>query len=137
MAFSIKDSFKDIAWGPTVLLHLMRSVCAAVVWTIVAFACGAKAEALQILIMVPLQYLISVPVILGLCKVVAGIFNAVGLGEFANLGYGLVSLIGALGIMVGDPILFALNKIKPGLLPVEKFGFLNFCMVLFVMKPGA
>jgi hypothetical protein len=137
MAFSIKDNFKDIAWGQTILLHLMRSVCAAVVWTIVAFACGAKAEAFQILIMVPAGYLLGVPIIFGMLKIVAGIFSIVGLGEFANLGYGLFSLIGALGIMVGDPLLFALNKIKPGLLPVEKFGFLNFCMILFVMKHGA
>jgi hypothetical protein len=136
MAFSIKDNFKDIAWGPTILLHLMRSVCAAVVWTIVAFACGAKAEALQILIMVPVGYLLGVPMIFGMLKIVAGIFSIAGLGEFANLGYAFVSIIGALGIMVGDPILFALNKIKPGLLPVEKFWFINFCMILFVMKPG-
>lgn len=135
MAFSIRENFRDIAWGPTLLLQLMRSVSAGIVWTAILLAAGNGGEAFQAIFMVPLYYLLGVPFILLIFKAVSPIFSAVGLGWGADLAYGLLTLLLALGIMVGDPLLFALKHIKPGILPVEKFKFFNFCMIFFVMKP--
>lgn len=136
MAFSLRENFKAIQWGPTLLLQLMRSVSAGIVWTVILLAAGLGSQAFQAIFMVPLYYLIGVPFVLLMIKAVGVIFGAIGFGWAVDLGYGFFTLILALGIMVGDPILFFLNKIKPGLLPVEKFNFLNFTMILFVLDPA-
>lgn len=101
-------------------------------WTVILFLGDLGKDAFAALYMVPLSYLIGVPILLGIFKLVVGLFRLVDLAGFADLAFALVSVMGALGIMVGDPILFLLQKVKPGLLPVEKFHFVNFCMIYFV-----
>ena len=35
-------------------------------------------------------------------------------------------------ILPGDPLMFALHAAAPRVVPVERFGFLNFVMLVFV-----
>ena len=135
MSFSIKENFKAIQWGPTLGLHLMRAFSAGLVWTIVLLASGSKGPDGQSAIFT------------GLVIIPACIF---GLPPFLMMGFkfmsffvgglewmfGLYSLVAALGVTVGDPILFLLNKVKVGILPVEKFNFFNFSVMLFVLDPN-
>lgn len=129
------QNFRNIQWGPTLLLHLMRTVSAGLVWCLVMLFVGSGGpntpSPYSMLVMFPIIYFTFIPIILLICKMMSAFIAVLG-GAF----YAMVSFFFALGIIVGDPILFALNKFKPGILPVQKFNLFNFSMILFVLDPA-
>lgn len=135
MGFSIKENFKAIQWRPTLLLHLMRAFSAGLVWCLVMLIVGGGGpntpSPFSMLVMFPIIYFTFVPIILIICKIMSVFIPVLG-----QAFYGFVSFFLALGIIVGDPLLFALNRFKPGILPVQKFNFVNFTMILFVLDPA-
>jgi hypothetical protein len=132
MAFSLKDNFKKIQWVPTFLLHLMRAFSAGLIWCLVMMFTGARGTVspFSILLTFPIIYFTFVPMILVISKIMSIFIDVLGEGFYA-----MVSFFFALLIIVGDPLLFVLNKLKPGILPVEKFNIVNFSMMLFILDP--
>ena len=53
------------------------------------------------------------------------------MGLFALLGYVGITIL----LMLGDPLTFTLHRMKPGWVPVEKYGFLNIVPIVFVVDP--
>jgi hypothetical protein len=135
MGFSIRENFKAIRWGPTLLLHLMRAFSAGLVWCLVMLFVGGGGpntpSPFSMFVMFPILYFTFVPMILIICKIMSAFIAVLG-----EAFYAMVSFFLALGIIVGDPLLLALNKFKPGILPLRKFNFVNFSMILFVLDPA-
>lgn len=52
-------------------------------------------------------------------------------GLFAFLGYLSTTIL----LLLGDPFTFALHRAKPGWVPVQNYGFLNFVPIVFVVDP--
>src|ERR1700730_6849101 len=123
MAFSLKNNFKKIQWGPTFLLHLMRAFSAGLIWCLVMMLTGARGTVppLSLLLTFPIIYFTFVPMILVISKIMSIFIDVLGEGFYA-----MVSFFFALLIIVGDPLLFVVNRLKPGILPAAKFNIVNF-----------
>lgn len=126
-------NFKEVDWLPTLQLHVVRAVCAGLVWMLVALCAGAGLKALTAPLMFPFFYVIGLPIYLGVAKLVGAIMGDQGFGQ---LVMGLIVLAASLGIVVGDPLVMILHRQVPRLVPVEEFKFMNFVMVLFVCRPS-
>lgn len=134
-AFSFREDIKKVQWGRTLGLNLLRAAAAGIVWGIVMLfaTAGARAEGppwFAIPILLPVAYLVMLPCWFIAAKIVT-LFGG-GLGE---MGVGLGSIFFGLGLAVGDPLVFTLHKVKPALVPTEKFNFINLALVLFVLDP--
>jgi len=128
--FSLRRDFRKIRWKETLLLNFVRSVFAGVAWMVILFIMsvqmGGRAPDLapwQALIF-PLSYLtFFLP--LGLV--------CMFLGEIGVPLIGLMTFVTASCVAVGDPLVFVLHKMIPGLVPVKNFGLLNFRLIIFVV----
>ena len=133
-AFS-KINFKAVQWGPTLLLHLLRSFAAGVVWAFILLVANSGSSSgpswWAMPFVLPFAYFVALPFYF----LVAKIATAVA-GDAIALGVAIVTLIFALGIVVGDPLVYILHKNKPEFVPIEKFNFVNFVIVLFVLDPA-
>lgn len=53
--------------------------------------------------------------------------------------FGLFAIGGYIGttllLMLGDPLAFTLHKLKPRLVPADRYGFINFVPIVFVVAP--
>jgi hypothetical protein len=54
------------------------------------------------------------------------------IGLFGFLGYLGITLL----LMLGDPFAFLLRKVKPGLVPIDRYSFLNFVPIVFAVHPN-
>jgi hypothetical protein len=118
---------KDLDWIATLLVNLERSVGAGVIWALVFLVFGVRAEfgALQLLLLFPIAYFFGfVPL------------GIVGdwLSERGVPWAGLISGIASLAILVGDPLVYAVSRAAPHLVPVADFKVFNRVMLLFVVK---
>lgn len=143
-AFSFRRDFKKVQWGRTLWLNLLRALAAGVVWAIVGVVVALSNPQEQspwyaFLVLplgTPLAYLVMLPVYFLVVKImyaISAISGVEGLGEF---GAGAMAIVFGLALAVGDPLVFALHRAKPGLVPTEKFSFLNFALVLYVLDPA-
>ncbi len=71
-------------------------------------------------------YFVGLPVYLAVAKIAASF------GDMGKAFAGFITLALALGIVVGDPLVYILHKQRPDLVPVEKFRLLNFASILLV-----
>ena len=136
-AFSFRRDFKKVQWGRTLWLNLLRAFAAGVVWAIVmliaSFSNPPSADAppwYALPFILPIGYLFVLPMFL----ITAKIFVAFT-GDIGELGVGLATILFGLALAVGDPLVFTLHRLKPALVPTEKFNFLNFALVLYVLDP--
>lgn len=133
-AFSFRRDFRSILWGPTLRLNLMRAVAAGVVVAVIVCITGGpnKADVSSRLVMamvMPLAY----PIVYLVFMLPFGLLSLL----LASLGVpfvGLISLVMSLYAAIGDPLMFVLSKLKPEWIPVDNFKFLNFVMIMFVLK---
>jgi len=136
-AFSFRENLKKIQWGRTLGLNLLRAFAAGVVWGIVMlFASAGSPDPnappwFAMPFFLPFGYLFFLP-----CFLIAGKLVTMVGGGIGELAVGLGTIIFGLGIAVGDPLVFALHKLKPALVPTEKFSFINFAIVVFVLDPN-
>lgn len=115
--------YGDTQWGPTLLLNLMRSVAASVVWFFfVLIVQGSAAEAANMLLLPVIYFAILLPL---------GLF-AILLSEAGVPFVWFLSLMAAFAIVPGDPVLFLINLIKPGIVPVRDYSPLNFKLIMLV-----
>jgi hypothetical protein len=135
--FSFRTDFEKVQWGRTIWLNLLRGFCAGIVWGIViliaSFSYPPSPGAppwYALPFILSIGYLFFFPIYLISAKIVVTFIG--GLGElavgFANMMFGLI-------LAAGDPLVFILHRTIPALVPTEKFKFLNFSLVLYVIDP--
>jgi hypothetical protein len=139
MAFSFKNDWRAIRWGATLQVLLVRSIAAGIVWGIVIICTGNNPRNPPGVVMPLLFPLIFMPFLL--CSVIFGkivstIFGVIGFEVIGQLMFGFFSLVAMFGIIVGDPLVFMLHRNAPKAVPVEKFNFLNFMALMFVLDPA-
>ena len=133
MAFSIKDDWRSILWGPTLQVLLLRSIAAGIVWgTVIIFTGHRDPPGVAMPLLFPLLFMPFCLIMVGFGKFVSVLLGAFGLALIGQLIYGVYTLFAMACIMVGDPLVWLLHRQVPQAVPVEKFGFLNFCAILFV-----
>lgn len=126
-AFSWKRDLNIVDWRATILHNLLRAACAGIVVSIIMLffvpEVGVGSALLYVLIW-PIGYLIFM-LPMGL---VAGFLSRVGV-PFV----GLLSIAFSLAIAIGDPLVWMLKRTKPEIVPVDKPGFFEFSVIVFVI----
>ena len=116
-------SLDNVQWRATLLLNFWRSVAAGIVWFIIRLIMqDSMGEAASMLLLPVVYFVILLP--LGLL--------AIFLSNAGVPYVGFVSLVAAVAIIVGDPIVCLISLIKPGLLPVRNYSPLNFKLIMLV-----
>lgn len=160
--FSIRRDIKHVQWGPTLQVMFVRAVGPAIVCTIVMI--GAIMQGSVSITFVDLlpgiamilgtalfQFTLVIPLIGLICWWLLSFFVKVegkarrfvtpdnGVFLLPLIIIGLFGFIGYFGmnlwLMLGDPIAFFVHKTKPGWVPVQKYNFLNFVPIVFVLDP--
>lgn len=123
--FNFKRDFKFVQWKETVKVNVIRAVVAGPVWFVLSLIMGnSLKQALILIIATPIAYLA--------CLMPIGIFC----GYLSSKGVswvGFITLIGAIAIVVADPIVYAIHRSKPELIPVKKYGIFNFVLLIYVI----
>lgn len=118
--------FKNVQWKPTLQLHLIRSVAAGLVWLVIFLFADRTAPWWGMPVILPFIYFLGLPIYLGIAKIAAAF------GDMGKAFGGFIILVLAIGILVGDPLVYVLHQKRPDLVPVERFKFVNFATILFV-----
>jgi len=135
--FSFRKDFKKVQWGLTLWLNLLRAFAAGLVITIIVLLSGGNTgpngpPLLAIPFIVPIGYLIALPAYILLTKFVAAILGG---GFVFELALFCIVAMPILVLAAGDPLVFTLYKLKPALVPTERFNFMNFTLCLWVLDP--
>jgi len=112
----------SINWGKTLWLNLVRSLCAGVVWCVIAGLSGDADAAASMLLLSLIYFPILLP--LGL---LARVFPHSAL-------FGLLNLTAAIMILPGDPLVFLINRFFPQAVPAGNYPFFHFALVTFVIE---
>jgi len=133
--FSFGRDFKRINWGQTAHLNLLRAVGAGIVFGAANLLFPSPQNVGSISSpLLSLAFPIVFPLIYFLLFFPFGCFlrllGAMGV-PFAGLAANIVGII----VAVGDPLVFILSKVRPTWVPVNKFSFFNFAMIVFAVKP--
>ncbi len=125
--FSFSRDFRSIDWGATLKHNLLRAVCAGMVWAGIGLFTGPPHfvdPPLLLPLIFPLGFL-CVLLPLGLiCAFLAKFIPFIG----------LLSVVIAILVVVGDPIVCILSLIVPGLVPMHKPGFFMFSLIIWLLK---
>lgn len=105
---------KFIDYGATFKLALYRVVASGIVVGAIMFVLNPSAEGFALILAGP--FAIAIFVAIGLSCVIAGRFGV----PFAGLG-GFMAFLG----VIGDPLLWYIEKRKPGFIPSVGFSMLN------------
>lgn len=124
--FSLKADWKYIDWKATLMTNLYRSIAAGIVWTIIMLFTELPAST-------ALLYLIGFPVVYFIFLLPLGLLSAM-LSRMGIPLVGIISFVFSLCIVIGDPVLWILNKLtKTPFVPVKKLSFVTFAVILFVV----
>lgn len=115
-----KFLLKDIVWGATLKINLVRVVVAGIVWTIIAYAMHMETPHGMpglwfYMVIWPIGYFILLPV-----AIIAGWLSNIGI-PFT----GLLTFIPAIMVMPADPIMFFIHKTNKNFIPVENYKFIE------------
>lgn len=141
--FKLTRDFKRVQWGPTLQVNLLRAAASGLIFGLIGLimffaSLGShRTGTLWPLLFAPLIYPLVMPLTylffflpLGLVGgVLASMNNIVGL-----IG-ALFVLVAALAVMVGDPLIFFLHRSRPAWVPIDRYPFVGFCMILYVLCP--
>lgn len=123
--FDVKRDFKFVKWKETLQVTVIRAVVAGFIWFVLSLVKGDQFQ--QALIM-----LVGFSAIYILCFLPIGLLCAF-LSSKGVPFVGLITIFFALAIVLADPIVYAIHKVKPELVPVKKFGFINFALLIYVI----
>ncbi len=125
--FSFARDFRSIDWGATLKHSLLRAFCAGLVWAIVMMLTDGHIN-IGTVLMVPLIF----PVFYMAILLPLGILAAKLSGVVPFVGW--IAIIAAVLIVVGDPLVCILSLFAPKLVPMDKPGFFNFVIVIWLLK---
>jgi hypothetical protein len=145
---------KRVLWGATIKYFLIRSVAAGLVATAIIVVAGVPWERLeqlassgQIPPIIPPLYLLPLawPALVFLCcgtfymvgRMMEGTYRALGVSvmvPFGSLITNLSTLAAFLACIIGDPLVWAINKAFPSFVDVRDLPFINRYFFIYVMK---
>lgn len=127
--FSWTRDFRHIKWKETLWLNFLRALFAGPVWTVLMLLTGGMRPAqAAVYLLFPLLYFVGfLP--LGLIAALLSSLRVPCAWLFV--------ILCSLAVVVGDPFVFILYKVKPNIIPVHKFGILNFVLIIFVLDETA
>ena len=117
------ENLKGLLFKETVWINTLRSMCAGLVYMILMLIAQPGGMPLYI----PLLYPVLFPIAWLLFYIVSQILRIIKLG-------GIGSFMCMLASVPGDPLVYLLAKIKPALVPVKDFKFINFAPIILVFK---
>ncbi len=126
--FSFARDFRSIAWGGTLKHSLLRAFCAGLVWAIAGKALQGPRWDIATVLLVPVIFPVFYLVILLPLGILAAKLSA------AVPFVGWIAIIAAVLIVVGDPLVCILSLFAPKLVPMNKPGFFNFAIVIWLLK---
>ncbi|MFB6231212.1 MAG: hypothetical protein ABEL04_08655 [Salinibacter sp.] len=126
--FNFSEHLSEVFWQETLWHNALRGVGAGIVWGTLMLFTDNVGEALRMMVMLPVAYLLF--------------FLPVGLlaAWLSSMSVPLVGLIAAffsLIVAVGDPLVYALSKFRPEWVPVDRPDFFSLRIVIFVLSPFA
>jgi hypothetical protein len=136
---SLGEFFRDVDWKNTLILNFERAFLASLVWAIVLFfitkagGVGSEWETF-------IYFLVALPFSFTLLYIPLGVvYSYITRNKTSESNIGCIItwmfvVAPTLMIIVGDPILFLLHRIKPSLVPVDKYRFIEFSLAIFVRK---
>jgi hypothetical protein len=122
--FLWRRDFTHIRWKDTLWLNFLRALFAGPVWTAVMVLTGEPLAVAVVYLLFPLLYF-GGGLPLGLTT---ALLSSLGVPYV-----GLFTILCSLLVVVGDPFVFILYKVKPNIIPVQKFSVLNFVLIIFVL----
>jgi hypothetical protein len=122
--FSWKRDRKNIMWAETGLLILVRAVAASLVW-IIFIAFQARLPFTQMLVFFGTYVVLFA--VLPLLAIVVGLLSEI----IPFIGF--INFFILLVLLPGDPVVFAVHKVFPGIVPVDSYPFLNFRALTWVL----
>lgn len=127
--WSFREDFKKTDWTATLIYNMQRAVGMGIVALFISIFSGEpfKVAFIFMPVVAPLIYL-AVLVPIGL---VAAWFSDLGVPIV-----GLVTAICSFYVLIGDPLVWLADMVLPKkIIPVEKPKFINFALIVYVMKP--
>lgn len=113
--------FSNVNWKSTLWLNLLRSISAGITWFIIRLFLQDSGAASMLLL--PVVYLVIL-LPLGLL--------AIALSKVGVPFIWILSLMAAISIVAGDPLLYVMSLFKPEIIPMKNFSPINFALILFV-----
>lgn len=142
--FEFRRDYKMVQWGQTGWLNLLRPLAAGFVFTPVMLISDSNNVRYDLsLLAMPFAFALTVSIALLVYsiagKIAAPFARADGdagmIGGIILFCINVASFIFTLLVVAGDPLVFALYKLKPALVPVEKFNIMNFTPFIWVIAP--
>lgn len=134
--FSFDRDLKNVKWGATIQLNMLRVLFASIIWTPIIMLSGSKSDMpiLAIPFIAPIVYIFIFPFMLGTLAIIDKIPILLGGRMIADIVLLIFPFAVGIVIALGDPLVFALKKIQPNLVPIQKFNFINFAWCMFVLR---
>jgi predicted benzoate:H+ symporter BenE len=115
---------KQVAWMQTIGYNLVRAFFAGIVLFLIATIFSGTPSKMYPLLLLPLFYVWFIPI-----TFIADFLQKRGV-PYAALLVGIFALI----IAFGDPIIYAIKKLKSELVPIENPKLFSRIFVIFLMK---
>lgn len=134
--FSFDRDLKNVKWGATIQLNMMRVFFASIIWIPIIALSGSKSNTpiFAIPFIAPIAYICIFPFMLITLSIIDKIPILLGGRFIADIVLLIFPFAIGIAIALGDPLVFALKKIQPNLVPMQKFNFVNFVWCIFVLN---
>jgi hypothetical protein len=135
--FSFDRDLKNVKWGATIQLNMMRVFFASIIWIPIIALSGSKSDTpiFAIPFIAPIAYICIFPFMLITLSIIDKIPVLLGGRFIADIVLLIFPFAVGIAIALGDPLVFALKKIQPNLVPMQKFNFVSFVWCIFVLNP--
>lgn len=125
IAKALNAGTATVQWKSTIMLAAMRSASAGVVWAIVSLLTGYTDQFLLLLVFGTVIGLVCMVPLALISMAVSKIFPPAG----------LAGLIPQIYMVAGDPVLWIIEKFRPGTLPTADFKPINLNTVIVIFNP--
>jgi hypothetical protein len=134
--FSFDRDLKNVKWGATIQLNMMRVFFASIIWIPIIALSGSKSDTpiFAIPFIAPIAYICIFPFMLITLSIIDKIPILLGGRFIADIVLMIFPFAVGIAIALGDPLVFALEKFQPNLVPMQKFNFINFVWCIFVLN---
>jgi hypothetical protein len=135
--FSFDRDLKNVKWVETIQINMMRVFFASIIWIPIIVLSGSKSDTpiFAIPFIAPIAYICIYPFMLVTLSIIDKIPILLGGRMIADIVLFILPFAVGIAIALGDPFVFALKKIQPNLVPMQKFNFVNFVWCIFVLNP--
>ena len=131
-----KIDFRSVNWGATLGINSMRAFFGGFLFALLLISLGDHSVGLAPIIFVIAYLFVYVPLALFL-GFLGRLFSWITIPVLDRPITDVLALMlipGFMLVLMGDPIMFFLQKLRPHLFPVTRYGFLHFNLILFVER---